>query len=272
MAAYSGCVCPVASPPLACNDDFCGLQSEMSFPVTAGNQYLIRIGGYQGAQGDGFITISCSAPCAVNCPPGATPEDEPCGNDENGGCNSFPPALDAIECGDTICGTVWADADSRDTDWYVKTLSDSTIVTWGAVGEVPMVVIIADTNLGCGNPQVLSFAFAGACDTAEVVDTLPPGTYIFFAAPDLFNGYPCDLGPHNYTAWLEGDCCPAKGDMNGDGNLTAPDVVLLLDCVFFGNGNCDLCFADLNCNGQLNPNDVTYLLNYMYLAIPPPCL
>ena len=44
-----------------CNDDACGLQSAVSFPVTSGAHYLIRAGGYRGAQGEGLFEIQCLA-------------------------------------------------------------------------------------------------------------------------------------------------------------------------------------------------------------------
>lgn len=66
--------------------------------------------------------------------------------------------------------------------------------------------------------------------------------------------------------------CPyAKGDMNGDGNLSPADVALLLGCVFSGTGYCDLCFADVNCDGWLSPSDVITLQNKVFLGTPFPC-
>lgn len=44
---------------IACNSSFCGQQSQVTIPVTAGQGYRIRIGGLGGAQGDGTLTISC---------------------------------------------------------------------------------------------------------------------------------------------------------------------------------------------------------------------
>ena len=42
----------------ACNDDFCDLQSQMTFAVVGGEDYFIRIGGYDTA-GDGTMVVSC---------------------------------------------------------------------------------------------------------------------------------------------------------------------------------------------------------------------
>ncbi|MBI5866487.1 MAG: hypothetical protein HZB38_18615 [Planctomycetes bacterium] len=43
---------------LACNDDSCGQQSLVDFFAQGGQTYLIRIGGFEGAQGTGNVTIS----------------------------------------------------------------------------------------------------------------------------------------------------------------------------------------------------------------------
>lgn len=66
-------------------------------------------------------------------------------------------------------------------------------------------------------------------------------------------------------------CASAPGDMNGDGNLTAADLVLLLNCVFLGSGNCNLCFADVSCNGFLNAVDLVIELNAIFLGLPIDC-
>lgn len=72
-------------------------------------------------------------------------------------------------------------------------------------------------------------------------------------------------------------CAAAKGDMNGVGGLTASDVVLMLNCVFIGNGagtvggDCNLCYADMNCSGGLSASDVVIELNYIFQGVPLPC-
>jgi hypothetical protein len=42
---------------LACNDDYCALQSELTIDLTAGQTYLIRVAGYNGQMGDYTLTI-----------------------------------------------------------------------------------------------------------------------------------------------------------------------------------------------------------------------
>jgi hypothetical protein len=70
LAAYEGCECyPTSSMLLQCNDDFgSGTNSQVTFAATAGNQYLIEVGGYAAEKGHGLITVSCE---------GVTTQDRP---------------------------------------------------------------------------------------------------------------------------------------------------------------------------------------------------
>jgi len=73
VAVYNGCSCyPAAIDMIIKNDDFNGYQSQVTFAVTAGRQYLIEIGGFNASvKGPGVISISCnnqaSAPSNNNC-------------------------------------------------------------------------------------------------------------------------------------------------------------------------------------------------------------
>ncbi|MFM1804149.1 MAG: hypothetical protein RL136_1028 [Planctomycetota bacterium] len=55
IAVYAGTDC--ASPVIACSDDNCSLQTKVSLAVTAGESYLVRLGGY-GAANFGSGTVS----------------------------------------------------------------------------------------------------------------------------------------------------------------------------------------------------------------------
>ena len=73
MVVYNKYVCyPTPSNIVATSDDFCRRQSEVTFPVITGNQYLIEIGGYNETHfGEGVINIVCngelSRPANDNC-------------------------------------------------------------------------------------------------------------------------------------------------------------------------------------------------------------
>ena len=61
LAVYDGCKCELTTGDLiACNDDFgSSFQSQATFPVIAGNQYLIEVGGYSSETGLGILNIDC---------------------------------------------------------------------------------------------------------------------------------------------------------------------------------------------------------------------
>jgi hypothetical protein len=62
LAVYDGCQCnPTTARLIGCNDDYCNMQSEITFDVTTGSQYLIEVGGYHQAAGQGVLSISCEA-------------------------------------------------------------------------------------------------------------------------------------------------------------------------------------------------------------------
>jgi len=62
-----------------------------------------------------------------------------------------------------------------------------------------------------------------------------------------------------------------KGDLNGTLDLSPADVVLMLNCVFLGSGDCDLSFSDLDCNYMLSPADVVLQLRAVFLDEDFPC-
>ncbi len=66
-----------------------------------------------------------------------------------------------------------------------------------------------------------------------------------------------------------------KGDLNGDGILTAADVVHMLNCTFLGSSlgiDCaNLSVADINCDGILTAADVVKELNGVFLGFSLDC-
>ena len=61
LAVYYGCgLTPSLDDMIQCNDDFCGRQSEVVFPVTADHEYLIEVGGFNILEyGPGVLNITC---------------------------------------------------------------------------------------------------------------------------------------------------------------------------------------------------------------------
>ena len=75
VAVYRGCACdPRPADRIAYNDDFCGLQSQISLDVIAGRQYLIEIGGFGGETGWGMLTIAVEGAAQVGFDLGDAPD------------------------------------------------------------------------------------------------------------------------------------------------------------------------------------------------------
>jgi len=167
MAVYDGPACPVTGSAIACNDDFCDLQSEVSLPVVVGNPYLIRIGGYGGAQGSGILTISVGPyendDCAFAAPAydGTTPFSNfgatTDGPDEPGRCDFS---------GDTqIASDVWYLYQALSTGGVTVSLCGSDYDTKMAVYEGPScpttASAIACNDDACGLQSELTFFARG---------------------------------------------------------------------------------------------------------------
>lgn len=216
LAVYDYQSCPPASGPVACNDDYCGVQSQVTFPVVEGQFYQIRIGGHLGAQGAGLLNITLNN-VQVVCPGISEPEGEFCGGDINGGCNLLPPAFSPISGGMPVCGTLYAEEDTRDTDWYLFTVTEPSRLIWTARAEIPIQLNILDLTGGCGG-ATLVYDFGGPCTPLSIAADVPAGEYALFIAPQDYNGFPCAGGPYDYTAWLTcndqcGNCLPLAGEV-----------------------------------------------------------
>lgn len=272
LAVYNRCDCPTTGRrPIVCNSDDCIGSNFLwvIFRAVAGNKYLIRVGSPDGSQGAGLLTIHCTP--GLSCPLGATVENEPCGADSNGGCDAVPPVFHAIDFGETVCGTAWAQNAFRDTDWYQKILADSSEVNWIVHAEFGPYLGIFDSS--CSYDTVVT-PYANA-ETLSVF--LPPGTYNFLVMPWQFDGVSCGNDWNRYIArllpCLKGDVYPR------DGLPTSADVVTMLDCIWLPYAyspeefafRCRLCNVDTNCDGILTPSDYVLELNFVFLGEPLPC-
>ncbi|MDY0415830.1 MAG: carboxypeptidase-like regulatory domain-containing protein, partial [Pseudomonas sp.] len=192
---------------VAANDDlyaecsYYNYASGVTFNATAGVSYKIFwLNPYSSAAFD--FTIELSDPCVVLCPPEGIDEGEPCGEDLNGGCNAETPAYTPIASGDVICGTAYANGETRDTDWYELVLDAPKTITWQATAEFPVSIFIVDAKSGdCSDYEILSSITAAPCETALLTATVAPGTYWLLVMPSTFDGVQCDAY-NNYVAEL----------------------------------------------------------------------
>ncbi len=155
-----------------------------------------------GNDGGDCGTTDCTIPA------GTSTEAEACGEDLNGGCNggAYQPIVLHAE----VAGTFWADADTRDTDWYEITLTEPTELSLEIYSNIPSfaAVVAADCSGIVGAPT------AGACPGVTSV-CVTAGTYYIVALPSVFTGFPCGgVIPADYTLAVHGMACDATPPAN----------------------------------------------------------
>jgi hypothetical protein len=261
--------CP---PGAACLDYVCGYSGTQVIPsvmLDAGVYYLMIDSQAPECIAELTLIIRAAMPCDTDCPPGAELEGEHCGDDTNGGCGLIPPAFEPIACGQTVCGTIWADDYLRDTDWYEVTVDEATRFTWHVMAEFPALVGLVETDPpGSGDCWDMTghlnpWNIGSTCTSTSITtDLLPPGTYWFHVSHSDFFCDPC--GQRNdYVATLTCETLSGPGDNCDDPavvTLSNDDLPLVLLGTTCGRGND----YDNTCLGSWDGGeDIVYELHVM---------
>jgi len=162
IAVYDGCDCPIGESPVTCNDDSCGVQSSVSFPVVYGNDYLIRVGGFGGAQGSGVLDVSC-VPANDDCA-NATPVGEGDFSLSNIGASTDGPDEPGA-CGaggdSRIEADVWyrytASCDGQATVDLCASSFDTKVAVYAGSDCPESAAAIACDDDGCGDRSRVTF-------------------------------------------------------------------------------------------------------------------
>lgn len=245
LAAYLGCGCPPGDTDLiACNDDSCGLQSQIIFESIAGQSYLLRIGNYPGTLGGtGQFTLTIDGP----------PENDDCHNDA------------VVAEGTFFYNTTYATTDGQPLDpscnegaglsfindaWYryIPTCTgQATISLCGSAYDSRLAVY----NFGTcppGNVDLLACNDDGCIGTTNATLTL-----------SVTAGTPYLLRVGGYSGGGSGTLtisCVCPGDLNGDGVVNVNDLLVMLSAWGPNAGHP----ADLNGDGNVNVTDLLQLL------------
>ena len=250
--------------PVACNDDSCGLVSEVTFSGTSGTTYKIRIGAYGaagfgsgtfvitnegggGGGGGGGQGLTCANPLTLNAGAnsftraGATVDLDyaglcdmgPFGTDTNFNCvfYTFSPAESGLYTFST-CNTA-----DHDTRLSIQTSCDvSTVVACNDDGTgCAGFTSIMTASLSCGVNYIVAIGGYSA--------TTPLGTGTLDVS--VADGQPCTpacpadldnngvVGGSDLTILLSAWGTPAA-DLNGDGTTGGSDLTILLGAW----GNC----------------------------------
>jgi hypothetical protein len=203
---------------IACNDDFCGLQSQLdNVPLVAGQTYYIVVDGYSSASGSYSLNFGVCCGPILECPPGGVAEGEPPLGDGyvdnfNGGCNTpgYPfQTLAGDDAGDyVLCGVSgWyanPDGNFRDTDWYLLTV--------GLTGAIEVTVEAEYATyffeLGprdCANVGIVQQILAepGNQVTMTISGYAPGDVAWFWAGPTVFSP-PGGEDMYDYVVWFTG--------------------------------------------------------------------
>jgi hypothetical protein len=149
LAAYDG---SCGGAILDCNDDTCGLQSTISFPATAGNVYMLRVGSFPGAAGGADVFNVTEGGGG-----GGGPQNDDCANAEviagQGSFNYDNTSATTDGSGDILCDA-FGTQDIENDVWYEWTADDNGTATVetcnGAGGDTK----IAAYDAGCGSTML----------------------------------------------------------------------------------------------------------------------
>jgi len=249
--------CPTSGGSvIACNDDFCGVQSELGIALAAGSTYLIRIGGYQGAQGTGTINITAPM-CAV---PGET-----CAAAVNlPAYGSFPYSnADAATNGpNDVCASFGADI------WFSYTACASGMHTLDTCTNNAYDSVLVVYTGGCNSLTQVACNDDGGCGVNGLGSALSwdasAGTTYFFRV----GGYNGETGHAELT--LAGPSCgpvaPPNDNCQGRAGIAlgqTPFTTIAATTDGPSHAGCETAFNDVwfnypsMCNGALTVDTCT---------------
>lgn len=261
LAAYQTWNCfPNLGLRVACHNDFCGDDAQISFPATANQQFLIRVGGAGAASGTGTMTITCVAAGAGAC----CKPDNTCEVLTQAQCQS----LMGTYTGGQPCSLLTCPAPVNDLCANAILVSSNTILpfaTGGATTDGP-----ADTPTPPCTVvnQDVWYQYTADC-TGQLTASLCNVTN-FNAAMAIYDG--CSCPPTLGTVLgCDNDSCA----VGGAAQVTVPVVMgqcylirvggdgpafglgeLSLNCIP-DSGNVNVCAGDANNDCAVDLNDIS---------------
>jgi hypothetical protein len=250
LAVYDGCPGP-STAPLNCNDDAdCNGDGQLDnasivyFLAEAGNEYIFRVGGFNGDEGLGGINLAQIA----------LPANNDCSNPlvVGEGITNFD-AFGAAPSGTaTPCGIA---ANAPDV-WfsYVPDANGQAIISACNTAFTNGVAVYSG---GCPGAGTLVGCDSTGCNNRGVVllDVVAGQEYLIRVASKQALADAGDLSITLIPDVVDPPACP--GDINNDGIVNADDLSLLLSNFGCTSG----CTADQNDDGVVNADDLSVVLS-----------
>lgn len=262
LAIYTN-VCPATNATqLACNDDSCALQSNLTFSAVNGTTYLVRIGGYQSATGSGTMVLS-----GPSCP--VIPANNDCANRAGIGLGPTPiNTANATTDGPTTaaCGQlgqdIWYNHPATCTGRLTVTMCNnaSTYDSMLAVYEDAGCTNLASRLMLCNNDGAGAGCTGGR---AEVAFNIVSGRNYTVRV----GGVGAATGTGTMTLSCVAHC---RGDWNGDGVITPADVSAFVND-WFASLTAGTLLADYNDDLAMTPADVAAFVSQWFVDLSGVC-
>jgi|GEM_PF-1698335 len=251
--------------PIMCNDDDAGScpssirLSRIVARLEAGQEYLIRVAGFNATEG-GFVLLARYS----------KPANDTCAAAQNIGMGTFvydtlgaesDPIVPDGGCGlpiNQVLYDVWFRFTANSTEPFIASVCNSTFDT---------TMTVAMASIGCGGGQMPLIACNddyNCDDNAATADIQSRVTFLGAAGQSYLirvGSRSGARGAGELTVVSAGASCPC--DWNGAGGLTMQDLFDFLDSWFQGQG-------DFNGSGQSNVGDIFDFVG-CFLAPPPAC-
>ncbi len=219
MAVFDEC----GGTELACNDDYCSLQSQVSIPVTMGETYLVEVGGYTNSSGvhstgEGVLTIFSFVPPPNDLCEDVTPVTLTAGVPVNfTGDNTFAT---------NQCSLLASDGET----WHAFEVTECSDVTIDYCGTSPSwgnAWIVLTTGCPCAALVYYNDFNVTDCGDGNVTinfKNLAPGVYYYPVLKDPDYGA---VGVYNINVVSSPSTSYCEADGGGDEHISNVDFVTI---------------------------------------------
>ena len=140
---------------------------------------------------DFSLCIETFDQCNIDSGINSTPENEICGDNNNGGCYMTNPIYQDVTCGETVFGSCWAENGNKDYDWYRFEIYEPGLSSILISSEFPVTVDIYNIS-DCSVPQLITTESYNSCEQNTFTVNLLSGTFAAIVKPTTTNELLCE--------------------------------------------------------------------------------